>query len=304
MRRVCGLGGVCLAYRLTNSEWPALVGVLACDRAGEARDATRRQFDGWKARSGWRTRAFGPPGRVPAGFWHVHRTAHMRQHLRKAAPDPRRGAPFKGQRRLPREADIGHLVTRQAQLHIRQQQEPRPAVGRLRRTQFGRDPFERLLEKAEGVFNREAGDVRLSHLGQIGRVRPGPPEPERFVRASWSDAADGPLPSGSAAHGPAAVGHGCRATHAVGGPGAVCSRRGGRHARSGHRRTTTGRSAQARSSNRHRRTSPRDAADGRSWAAPSGQRRSSDQPASEPTGRLGRQPGPDAIAQSRSPRRS
>src|SRR5262245_7799508 len=64
----------------------------------------------------------------------------------------------------------------------------------------------------------------------------------RAVRGPWLDAAAEPLPSGSAFLGPAAGGHGGRASQAVGGRDAVCSRRAGRPAQSGHRRTTTGRS--------------------------------------------------------------
>ena len=60
------------------------------------------------------------------------------------------------------------MVTRQAQLNIRQQQEPGPAVGRLRRAQLGRGPLERLLEEAERVLNRKAGDVGLPELGKVG----------------------------------------------------------------------------------------------------------------------------------------
>src|SRR5258706_14074488 len=45
------------------------------------------------------------------------------------------------------------MIACQPELDVRHQQQPGPAVGRLRSAQLGRGPLERLLEEAEGVLN-------------------------------------------------------------------------------------------------------------------------------------------------------
>ncbi len=74
----------------------------------------RGEFDGREPCGGRRGGAFGPSRRAAAGFWHTGWTAQTCEELPTAATDPRRRASFRRQGALPGQADIGHLVTRQA----------------------------------------------------------------------------------------------------------------------------------------------------------------------------------------------
>src|SRR5260221_13329209 len=103
--------------------------------------------------------ALGPPGRASAGFREVHGTAKVYQELRKAAPYSSGRASLRGQRALPGQAHLTHLVAGSAQLDEGQQLQQGPAVGRLSPTQLRRGPLQGLLEVAERMFDRVAMDI-------------------------------------------------------------------------------------------------------------------------------------------------
>jgi hypothetical protein len=145
-----------------------------------ARAASGRHCHRREAWSGRRALACGASGRVSARFWYADGAAQLCEHLRKGAADLRRGAPLSRQRRLAGETPVGDRITREAQVDRGQDEQPRPAVSGARGAQFGRGPAQRLLEEAEGVFQREVGDIGLPDLRSIRRSRSRPPEPQRL----------------------------------------------------------------------------------------------------------------------------
>ena len=175
--------------------------------------------------SGGERLPLGRPGERPQGFGMLAGLPRCARSVRKAAAHTCRGASLRGQGWLPGQADIGDGVARQAQLDIGEEQQPGPAVSGGAVSAVWAWSIERLFEKAEGVLDREAGDVRLPDRRQIGRSGPRPPEPQRLSALWWGEAG-GRLRGESGSHAPAVVVGGSRAWH-----GFVAPHAGPLHAR-------------------------------------------------------------------------
>ena len=90
--------------------------------------------------------------------------------MRKAAAHTCGSPPLGREGRLPGEAQIDDHVACQAELEVRQQQEPRPPVRGGGGAQFGGGPAQRLLEEAEAMLNGLFTNDKfcLSRFGQLG----------------------------------------------------------------------------------------------------------------------------------------
>lgn len=173
-----GFCGVLLACHLTNNNRPAFRKKSVKDTLSSLLGCSRGQFDCWKPLSRGRSPSFGSSGRASAGFWCRRQRPQRRQQMRKGPSHARRRQFASGKRCLPGQALIHDEGTGQAQLNVRQNHQPGPAIGGLWGAELGRRPLEDLFAEAKGVFDGEPRDIDPPNGRQIRWLWPAPPEPE------------------------------------------------------------------------------------------------------------------------------
>ena len=121
-------------------------------------------------------------GSGSAGFRRTGRQGDLRSEEAKSAADPGGGQPLGWAWPFPAAAQVDGEVAGQAQLGVRGDDQPGPAVGGGGVTQLGANPAEGLLEEPEGVLKIESAQEGLPgpvDLG-AGRGRVAGPQPQRF----------------------------------------------------------------------------------------------------------------------------
>lgn len=125
-------------------------------------------------------RAERPAGAGPGGFRYASRAGQGRAEVPEPSTDPGRSQSVRFHRPLPGPADVLGERPGKTELGVRDDDQPRPPVRRLRGAELRPGPAERLLDHAERVLQVEAPQERLPAQIDVGagHADGGGPQPQ------------------------------------------------------------------------------------------------------------------------------
>src|SRR5699024_4028726 len=139
----------------------------------------------WVARSRSALATPRTPWTGPSSFRHTRWGAHPLPQMTKSPTHPMRTQPLpRPGTLLPRATKIGGEPPHQAQLRVSSDNQPRPPLRLLGKTQTGRGPTQLGLDQAESVLHVEAAQVAAPAHIQVRRLRSAVPQPHRPVRGT------------------------------------------------------------------------------------------------------------------------